>query len=213
MVDNEPVTTISQDKSAAGGAPWPLHGPLTAEAREALAAANRRAAKVLRAAKIAAFNGWTIGVFAVLCVPFALFSITALVMAVGLGVVSYNEFRGRRLIRQFDLRGPRLLGWNQVGFVSLIACYCLWQIFRALIGPGHYAADLAQHPELATLVGPYEDLIKYFTLLVYATVLTLTAILQGFNALYYFTRRKHLQAYLDQTEGWIIELQRFSSAA
>ena len=201
------------DTSTAAPAITPPGPALTAEARQAIQAANRRAGKVMRAAKIAAFNGWTIGLFAALCVPFAPFSLTALIMAVGLGLVSVNEFRGRRLIRQFDQRGPLLLGWNQVGFIVLLVGYCLWQIYATLSETSRYAAYLEQYPELTTTLGPIEDLIKYVTLAVYGAVLAFAVIVQGINALYYFTRRKHMKAYLDQTEGWIIELQRFSSAA
>ncbi|MCH7474131.1 MAG: hypothetical protein IIA27_05610, partial [Gemmatimonadetes bacterium] len=39
-------------------------GPLSPDQQEQLALANRRAKKVLGAAKVATFNGWSIGLFA-----------------------------------------------------------------------------------------------------------------------------------------------------
>ena len=44
---------------------------------------------------------------------------SALVTA-GLSLVTYNEFQGRRRLLSFDQSGPRLLGWNQIGFLALI---------------------------------------------------------------------------------------------
>ncbi len=46
-------------------------GPLTREHQQQMADADKRVGKVRRAAKAAAFNGWSIGIFAALSMPFA----------------------------------------------------------------------------------------------------------------------------------------------
>jgi hypothetical protein len=44
-------------------------------------------------------------------------------------------------------------------------------------------------------------------------VIALSAIFQGLNAVYYFTRRKHIEAYLQETPAWVQEIERMTSAA
>ena len=109
-------------------------GPLSVQQQQQLSEANRRAKKVLGAAKVATFNGWSFGVFAAISLLFGIFSITSLLVGIGLGIVAWNEFRGRDLLRGFDPRGTRLLGWNQVGLICLLVVYCLWCIFTGLTG-------------------------------------------------------------------------------
>jgi len=93
-------------------------GPLSQSQQHEVAAANDRARKIRKAAAVAAFNGWVTGFFAVCSAPFALFSLPGFVVAVGL-----NEFRGRNRLLRFDPDAPAFLGWNQVGFLTLIICY------------------------------------------------------------------------------------------
>ena len=199
--------------AVAPGAAPAAPGPLTADQQSELADAGRRARKATGAAKVAAFNGWCTAVFAGLCAPFAAFSLTALVLGLGLGVIAYNEFRGRRLIRAFDLRGPRLLGWNQVGLMALVVLYSVAQLHAGLTGPNPYAAQLSAEPQLAEMLGPIEDLQRLLVLAVYGTVVALTILFQGANAVYYFTRAKHIRNYLAQTPGWVVELQRHVTAS
>ncbi len=188
-------------------------GPLSPQHRRDLAEADRRARSVRRAAKVAAFNGWSIGSFAALSLPFALFSITGVIMTGGLAAVAYNEFRGRKLLSRFDQRGPRVLGWNQLGLMGLLIGYSLWNIYLATTGPSPYNEQLGANPELASMLGSVGDLYTSITLAVYGGVIVFSVIFQGLNALYYFTREKHLQSYLSQTPAWIVDLQRSTSAA
>ena len=116
--------------------------PLSRDHYRELADAKLRFKKVRAAARVAAFNGWTIGVIAALSAPFALFSIVGLVMAVGFTVVAYTEFRGRRRLLQFDPSAAKVLGWNQIGLLTLIVVYCLWQLWAGLSGPSPLAAEL-----------------------------------------------------------------------
>ena len=176
--------------------------PLSEEQRAELARANERAAKILRAARIAAFNGWTIGAFAVVTLLFGLFSPTALLVGLGLGAVAWNEFRGRRLLRELDPAGPRLLWKNQVGFLALIVVYCLWSIYGALHHPSPQLA------ELETTLGVEASLITNVVVAVYLGAIALSVLLLGLNARYYRARVGQLEAYLEETPGWIVELQR-----
>ncbi|MGI8978435.1 MAG: hypothetical protein ACR2FY_04350 [Pirellulaceae bacterium] len=186
-------------------------GPLSAEHHQQIASAHARGAKIRSAARVAAFNGWVTGAFALLSLPFAPFSVAGFLVAVGLCVVTYNEFRGKRLLLAFDPKAATLLGWNQVGFLGLIIVYSLWMIVEGLTGPGPLSKELEQYPELQQALGSQEEFQRFYQLIIvaiYGTVIALSAVFQGLNALYYFTRSRHILAYLRETPGWIVEMQR-----
>jgi hypothetical protein len=184
---------------------------LAQEHRRELALANQRAKKIRKAAGVAAFNGWATGIFAALSAPFALFSIAGLFVTVGLSVVAYNEFQGRKRLLRFDPLSPALLGWNQVGLMALIVLYCLWMLFAGLTGAGPFAGEMQTNPELAGALGSlsqFDEFYKVLVVAVYGTVIVLSVIFQGLNALYYFTRRKHVEAYVQETSEWVLDLQQ-----
>jgi len=189
----------------------PTAGPLSAQHQQDLSAANQRAKKILRAAKLATFNAWTAAVFATFSLVFGLFSISGLMVGAGLAVVARNEFRGRNLLHRFDLRSTQLLGWNQVGFMILLVAYSAWCIYAAITGPNPYEAYIDKYPELASVLEPLTNMHVTMTLGVYGAVIVLSVIFQGLNALYYFKRGKLLEAYLRHTPAWIVELQRRSA--
>ena len=45
----------------------------------------------------------------------------------------------------------------------------------------------------------------------YAMLLCISVIAQGCTAWYYFTRRRHLTAYLKNTPDWVIEMLRVAA--
>ena len=180
--------------------------PLTSEQRQELSDANERARKLLRAANVATFNGWTIGILAGVGILFGIFSMTSLVMGVGMALVARNEFRGRKLLRQFDSTGPRLLGRNQLGFMGLIIAYCLWSMYQTVSNP------ITEIQGLEAIADSYGSLVTELTLTVYGGVIALTVLFQGLNARYYFGRTQQMEDYRRETPAWIVELQRSTSA-
>jgi hypothetical protein len=176
---------------------------LSPEQRRELESAKERARKILAAGKVAAFNGWTIGIFAALSLLFGLGSVVVMALSVGLGVVAWNEFRGRALLRRLDPAAGRLLGRNQLGLMALIVAYCLWSIWRAKLGPPDPEME-----QLQDLVGVGSDLIQQLTVILYVSVIAATAIFQGVNARYYFRRVAMTEAYLRDTPTWVVDLQR-----
>ena len=190
-------------------------GPLTPEHHRELALAGERAKRIRRAAGVAGFNGWVTGVLAALSVPFGLFSVAGFLVTLGLTAIAYNEFRGRKRLLEFDPAAPALLGWNQVGLLALIVVYCLWMLHGELTGADALSAQIGATPELAGALGPLqiEALCKGLVFAVYGSVIVLSAIFQGLNAWYYFTRRKHVEAYLRETPKWVVDLQRTTTPA
>lgn len=178
-------------------------GPLTAEQHEQLADARERARSFMGAVRAATFNVWSIGIFAALTLLFGVFSLTALVLGVGLAVVTWNEYRGRKLLRGFDPAGPRLLGRNQLGLMALIVVYALWSMHQARAHPD---PGLEQMDEI--LGGDTSGLVASLTTIVYVGVIAITGIFQGLMARYYFKRIPMVEAYVRETPDWVLELQR-----
>lgn len=189
-------------------------GPLSEFQQQEVAAAHNRAKKIRKAAAVAGFNGWATGILAVCSLPFAFSSLSSFLVAVGLSVVAYNEFRGRQRLLQFDKSAPALLGWNQIGLLALIVIYCVWMLAAGLASDGPFTAELQANPELGEALGSVEGLDEAYQLIlvaVYVGIIALSIVFQGLNAFYYFSRSKHLTAYLQDTADWVLNLQRLTS--
>ena len=177
--------------------------PLTSDQRQALEQAADRAKAFTGAAKVAAFNGWSIGFFAAVTLLFGIFSLTALVLGVGMAVVARNEFKSRARILTPDPTGPELLWRNQVGCMALIILYCLWSMYVTTARPDPQMAELTE-----LLGGDLDELVRSLTITVYVAVIALTAVFQGLNARYYFRRIATIEQYLSETPDWVLELQK-----
>ena len=186
----------------------PPAGPLSDEQLQVLVSAKVQRKKLDRAAAVAATSGWITAVLAALGAPFALFGPEAAVMVLGMATVAYHEFKGRRLLKALDFAAPRLLGFNQLAFAGLIIAYSIWQIYGALTGEGYYAQAIANEPMLADTLEPLEELYTFISLAVYATLIVGTILFQGGTAWYYFSRAKHMRAYVKQTPAWVIDMLR-----
>jgi len=176
---------------------------LTEEQRQALADAKERSRPLMGAARTASFNVWTIGTFAALTILFGIFSLTALVLGIGLAVVTWNEYRGRALLRRFDPAGPRLLGRNQFGLMVLIIVYALWSMYLARTHPDPGLAQMDQ-----ILGGDTAGLVADLTVVIYLGVIAATAIFQGLLVRYYFKRIAMVEAYVRDTPDWVLDMQR-----
>ncbi len=150
---------------------------------------------------------------AALFAPWAVFSFSGCVITGGLAVVAFNEFRGRRRLLQYDPSSANLLGWNQIGLFTLIAAYCLWTLFT---GGDALTAELKTAPGIVEALGSgegFDGLYRELLIAIYGTVIALAAVVQGLNAVYYFTRRKYIVAYLRDTPAWVQEFERLTVAA
>ena len=191
--------------------------PLAESHHRVLAAAARQSKAVRKAARVANFNGWTTAIIAALSAVVTLFAfdLIGLLVTLALFFVAYNEFRGRKRLLDFDPARATLLGWNQVGLLTLIVVYCLWALYSNLYGSSSIEAQLKANPQLGAAFGSLDemnDLLKPIVVAFYATVIALSAVFQGGNALYYFSRRKYVEQYVRETPAWVIDLQRATSA-
>ena len=181
---------------------------LSPEQLRTLEESRERAKGSLAAARVAAFNGWTMGVFAGITVLSGLIggvSPLLLALGAGMGVVSRNEFRGRALLRGFDPEGPTLLTRNQLGFMALVVAYCGWSLVRALTSPD------PQWVVLQELAGLQEGYIQGLVTTGYLAAILLTVLFVGLNARYYHRRSAMLDQYLAVTPDWVVALHRSAS--
>ncbi len=176
---------------------------LTPELQQELRDATERASSFLGAAKVAAFNVWTIGFFAGASILFGLFSRTSLLVGLGLALVARNEFVGRGRLRLLDPSGLELLWRNQLGFMALIVAYCVWSIYLAIAAPN---PQIAQYTEV--LGEDLEGLVQLMTVALYAVVMVASGIFQGLNTRYYFVRVSMIRDYVQDTPQWVLDLQR-----
>jgi hypothetical protein len=204
------MKNIKVETIAAPAAIDPTVGPLTLEHRQDYALARTRAKSIYRAAAVASFNAWATAVVAVLSAPFALFSTVGFMTTAALTLVAANEFRGRKRLLQFDPRAAGILGWNQLLLLVMMVGYCAWSIYANLYGANSVTEQLKGFAELDSALGTLDVdvLARHVVVVLYGSVIALSVVFQGLTALYYFTRRKHVENYVAETPQWIRELQR-----
>ena len=203
-----PTHPAGPTPTAAAGATDRAGGALTREQLAAFTQARRRGRKISRAATVAAVSGWTLAVFAFITLLGGLFSLASLLLGIGLGIVAYFELRGSKGLRGLDDTAPRRLGFNQIALGAMIVVYCGWSIWLAVAGPGPYDSYLAQGGDTAEMIEPIAQLHRAMTSAFYTLLIGVSVVAQGCTSLYYFTRRRHMIAYLRETPAWVVEALR-----
>lgn len=186
------------------------NAPLSEQHYRALRDAKDGRKKIDFAIGVATFNGWSIGVFAALSalvLPFSL-SLSGLFVTIGLGVVAFNEFKGRAMLRLLNPKGARHLGYNQIALGGVIVGYCVWSLLSAFFGPNPYAEVIAENPELGQILGSTGEVYRFIAAAVYGCAILLTIPYQALMAWYYFSRSRHITHYVEQTPTWVTQLQR-----
>jgi len=201
--------------SATGVAPV-----LNAEQLGELDQARVRWRKVQGAVKFARFSAWTLALAAIIGLLIGIFDVTSAVMGLVLLAVTVIEFRGAGLLQKADPKGPMMLGWNQLMLLGLIGAYCFYQAYIATAKPMvsdpqlmEILADPASRQALQD-AGLSSGLLQMIdnpaqtNKLGYALVAFVSLVVQGLTALYYFSRRRVVEAYLRATPAWVLEVQR-----
>jgi Flp pilus assembly pilin Flp len=181
--------------------------PLTPEQLQQLTTARQGARRIGRAISFAQFSGWTLAIFAVLSFVCGLSSITSMAMGAAMGVIAGIELAGGRRLRRMDPSAAKMLGRNQVAFAVLLVAYG-WVMHgwvkQQLTG---LSPDTLSALKEAGMEKTAQDMTQMVTLVVYGC---LAAVVAGalLTAAYYFSREKHLRAYVQQTPQWILQMQR-----
>ncbi|MCE5328123.1 MAG: hypothetical protein LLG01_17080 [Planctomycetaceae bacterium] len=190
--------------------------PLTADQLGQFQQAQAQAEKFRRASGLAMFNivGFVIcaagsGLIAMVSLAMGQRDLWGVVLTLGLCAGGFCEWHGRQMLLNLDPRGPRLLGWNQMGLMALILAYCAWQMVAAVYFPDPAAAKT--YADLKSLGMDLGKIEKQLTLLSYSLVALTVVVFQGLCARYYFSRIKILKDYISQTPQWIIDLRRMQN--
>ena len=200
------------DNKGVTAAPPPLATPafpqLSEEHLRQLATARSAVRKVRRAIAVASFDGWTIGAFGALTLLTGLTDLSGILMGAGMGAVAFVELRGAGQLRRLEPKAARMLAFNQLALAGILTLYALWRLHAEMTGAGPFQAYKSADPQLARMLQPVESLTHLIALVLYGAMIALACFAQGGLALFYFTRGKHIDAYLAQTPPWIVAMQK-----
>ncbi len=197
----EPLPEAARERAAS---------PLSAADLQILADAKARGKKIRRAAGVAHASAWTLAVFGgltMLAVAFGDF--VALALGVLLCALAFNEFRGGAMLKRFDPRGARVLGFNQIALGVVIVAYASYSLSAALRDPALKSlAGSTGDPSTDALVRDLTDLVTYG---LYGGMAVIGLIAPGLTALYYFSRAAIVRKVVSETPAWAIEAIRVAA--
>jgi len=164
-----------------------------------------------RAARVARFSAWSILVIGLGGGPVLLLapSLSGLVVVCGICAVGVMEYIGADKLRRGQRDAPAFLARNQLIFILLIAAYCVYQMVTFSPDEMRAAAGLSgKDAGLLALGGG--DMKRMFDAIMpvavygfYSLVILVSAVGQGCLALYYITRRKHIEIFERDATPWV----------
>lgn len=188
--------------------PPPIPAKLGGEQLQQLADAQRAGKKIRRAVAVARSDAWAIALFAILTFLGGLFSPSGLILGLGMGIVATVEFKGAGRLRRLDEHSARALGWNQLALAAMLILYALWSIHATLTTDNTWEMINSAGPEVREMLRPLAGVVRKLTVMVYVCLIVVAIAAQGGMAWYYFSRIKHIRAYLSKTPPWILQMQR-----
>jgi len=189
------------------------------EAQLAVLGQARAARGKLRFASFLALsNVIGLGTFAFLSLALGLFDLSLSPMAIALGVLAWNEARGRRLLLDGNTQGPRRLMFNQVALFVCVLAHCIYSAVVAWTGPSLLDSMSLVDPSLPEMLGDaasgagtsLDELSQWgrtAAVVVYGGVVIVSAAVQGLTAFYYSSLGPAVAA-LAATPAWAKELSR-----
>jgi hypothetical protein len=193
--------------------PGVVAGPvqLSPEHFAELQAAGLAGRRIRRAARVAAVDGWTIVVFGALTMLVGIGDVSTMAIGGVMVVIGAVEVRGGARLKKLDAGAGRVLGWNQVALGALLLGYAVWRLVALRRGDGGVSALLGTagaDPDVKAMLGSVEELARQVMWWTYVTLAMVAVAGPGALAWYYFSRAKHVRAYVERTPGWIVEMQR-----
>jgi len=185
-------------------------GPgLSPQQLQELAAANRQLRKITSAARMAAFNGYSAALFAVLSLPFVFGSWPTAFICAGLAAFAYRELTGRTALLRLEPPALTSLARNQFLLMGVLVVYGAWQLIAAQVSPAQFPAALSD-PQIREMLqeSGIEELYSLATLALYGCLIVGAIVFQGLTARYYFRRARLLAEYLANTPQWVRQVQR-----
>lgn len=169
-----------------------------------LQAAKGLGKTVRRAVLVAQISGITIALFAAITVLTGFYDVPTFLLGLAMAVIAIVELRGASSLKRLDLLAPQRLALNQIAFGIVLIAYAAWQLWANL----HAPSELDKMPELKDAMADLPGLEHTIYYALFAGIVAAAVVGPGLTAIYYATRRKHLEAYRTQTPQWIVDLQR-----
>ncbi len=185
-----------------------MPGPLSADHFRAIADARLRSKKIMRAAAVAVFNGWTLAIFAVLTAVMVLFGDwTAGVLAAILGIFAAIELRGAAMFRRYDVAAARMLGFNQLALGLAIFVYAAWSYSHSAVTETTQTGDPQMDEMLRNIASDpaFKNAEHIARVALYGSMALIGPLLPGLNAWYYFSRGTVVRKLLATTPPWVID--------
>jgi len=180
---------------------------LSPEQLTELAAARARSKPIRRTVSIAKFDGWGIAIFAALTFAGGLFHWLGFVLGAAMATVAFIELAGAQRLRTLDLTAPRALALNQIFLGSVLLLYAIYSLWSLTHDTSFISSQLSS-ADMAQLGADIPRLAKLIGWLIYGTLACVAIFFQGGLALFYFSRRKHMEKYIADTPAWIVQAQR-----
>ena len=172
-----------------------------------------RRRKVKSAAGVARSSAIVTLVIGFLALPFVLLSpsLSGVVVVAGVITVGVREWMGYGKMQRAETGAAGHLGWNQVALVGVITFYCLLQMASfspeemkaAALSPEARSLSAALPGMMAGIDKMIETWAPYLVYGFYSLLIVVSVGFQGGMALYYFTRRKSVEAFNRETPEWV----------
>jgi hypothetical protein len=172
--------------------------------------------KIVRSAARAA--AWDAGITLAigllgLMLSLAWWSWLGILVTVGICAIGCVGLVARRLMSDAKPSAARILAVNQLAFMTLILLYCVIQMLTfspaaaraALLSP-EVVSQLRDLPGMDQALADIERSAPTMVYGFYSLVILLSVCAQGGMALYYVTRRRHVEAFRRETPEWILRL-------
>ena len=183
----------------------PVPPSLSPEQMAQLQVTRKNFAKVRRATTMALVDGWTTAIFGGLTTLLSLGSVPALVLGLGMVIIGYLQLRSTARLKRLDAGSLKQMAVHQIALGILLCAYGAYSLWQVKHNPPFIAARMVSDPEMAEIV---ENLAQQLFVSLYVSLMVVALAGGGLMALYYYTRRKYVHAYRDQTPRWITDLQQ-----
>ncbi|RPI60832.1 MAG: hypothetical protein EHM48_06605 [Planctomycetaceae bacterium] len=196
--------------------PPPTVPPLGESEFAAIRHATDRYQPLRRAARVAKSSSIITLFIGITAIPLVLFwpSWDSALVTLGLCIIGVVEYKGSGRIRRAETNAGAFLAKNQLALLGVITLYCVVQMLTFSTGA---IKDAAISPEFRSELGGMTSVDKtidsqidryapMFYYGFYGLVIFVSILSQGGMALYYFTRRRHIEAFNAQTPQWVRQL-------
>jgi hypothetical protein len=211
---------MDNGKWAMGNAPPPLPvlqppqpEPLAESDFQLIRQAAVRRRSINSASRTAMLSSVVTLILGISAAPFLLFSFSwsGVIIVAGLCTIGMIEYRGHKRLRRAEASAAKVLGLNQLALLGVIILYCVIQMATAsaettkgmIVSPETREMLPSAMPGMGRFVGRLDQLAPLLVYGFYGLVILLSAGCQGGMALYYFSRRKHIETFNAQTPEWV----------